>query len=479
MARRRAGPAPRPGVPRHVAGLSRRKARAVIDLGGVFVDRDARQGRGPDRARRAGDRGQRRRRARSRRAAARAARSCSPIDARDRRRQAGGPRHRADARRAIAAICSTSSAASSARSTSSTGSICRPAGCSCSRARATRTSSSATLFKVHDIEREYRAVAIGDGRPPRRSIVRSTASARSPTSSVIEPLAGATLVSARLETGRTHQIRLHLAGLGTPIAGDPQHGGETEPHVRAARAAPRAARRGARVRPPGDRRAGAVRVRAARRARGVDRPAARVIDSTAWNVHALTTAARPASSSNTPVIAGSCASAFHASSDAARDHDREIPARARCRRPGARRRRPRPRRSSWARSISASSARVPTSSSRSFTKQNRWITGSSVPSRSRRREAGEQVGRRNRGRRIPARHAGEQRDVEPGGARAGDVGLELIADHHEPRCDAELALAPRANRCGAGLPRRSNTSAAVGEPPGERGLDQQRHRARR
>ena len=26
-------------VPRHVAGLSRRKARAVIDLGGVFVDR--------------------------------------------------------------------------------------------------------------------------------------------------------------------------------------------------------------------------------------------------------------------------------------------------------------------------------------------------------------------------------------------------------------------------------------------------------
>ena len=26
-------------IPRHVGGLSRRKARAVIDLGGVFVDR--------------------------------------------------------------------------------------------------------------------------------------------------------------------------------------------------------------------------------------------------------------------------------------------------------------------------------------------------------------------------------------------------------------------------------------------------------
>src|ERR1043166_2392454 len=33
-------------VPRHVAGLSRRKARAVIDLGGVFVDRTRVKGAG-------------------------------------------------------------------------------------------------------------------------------------------------------------------------------------------------------------------------------------------------------------------------------------------------------------------------------------------------------------------------------------------------------------------------------------------------
>jgi 23S rRNA pseudouridine1911/1915/1917 synthase len=36
----------------------------------------------------------------------------------------------------------------------------------------------------------------------------------------IAPLTGATLVECRLETGRQHQIRIHLAELGHPVLGE-------------------------------------------------------------------------------------------------------------------------------------------------------------------------------------------------------------------------------------------------------------------
>jgi 23S rRNA pseudouridine1911/1915/1917 synthase len=41
----------------------------------------------------------------------------------------------------------------------------------------------------------------------------------------LEPLRDAALVECRLETGRTHQVRVHMASLGHALLGDPVYGG--------------------------------------------------------------------------------------------------------------------------------------------------------------------------------------------------------------------------------------------------------------
>ena len=41
---------------------------------------------------------------------------------------------------------------------------------------------------------------------------------------MLEKLNGYTLIEARLKTGRTHQIRVHMQSIGHPLAGDPVYG---------------------------------------------------------------------------------------------------------------------------------------------------------------------------------------------------------------------------------------------------------------
>jgi 23S rRNA pseudouridine1911/1915/1917 synthase len=90
------------------------------------------------------------------------------------------------------------------------------------------------------ITREY--LALVRGRPPARSgmidapigrhprartrmAVSGAGSRQARTHFTLErALAGTSLLRIRLETGRTHQIRVHLQAIGHPVCGDPEYG---------------------------------------------------------------------------------------------------------------------------------------------------------------------------------------------------------------------------------------------------------------
>jgi 23S rRNA pseudouridine1911/1915/1917 synthase len=81
-------------------------------------------------------------------------------------------------------------------------------------------------FRDHDIERAYLTVVAGAFPAGISSVDKPIAGRRAVTHVEIrEHLdAGATFLSCRLETGRTHQIRIHLSGLGHPVLGDARYG---------------------------------------------------------------------------------------------------------------------------------------------------------------------------------------------------------------------------------------------------------------
>jgi 23S rRNA pseudouridine1911/1915/1917 synthase len=81
-------------------------------------------------------------------------------------------------------------------------------------------------FRTHDLEREYLAVVAGAFPAGTRVIERPVGGRRAVTHVAVEERLGAraTLLRCRLETGRTHQIRLHAQASGHPVLGDPRYG---------------------------------------------------------------------------------------------------------------------------------------------------------------------------------------------------------------------------------------------------------------
>jgi 23S rRNA pseudouridine1911/1915/1917 synthase len=212
-------------IPKHVTGLSRRKARAVIDVGGVFVDRTRVK------------------------VAGRTVRAGQKIEvtiggALERPRELPPPRivHVDDA---VIVVDKPAGLVTAPTPESDRGDLLdqlaqqfgevylvhrldRPTSGLLVFAR-TRDANKklGDAFKVHDVERVYRAVAVGE--VSQQTIDRPIEGRRAVTHvRPIETLSGATLLDVELETGRTHQIRIHLAGVGRPVAGDRTHGGENE-----------------------------------------------------------------------------------------------------------------------------------------------------------------------------------------------------------------------------------------------------------
>ncbi|WP_242095574.1 RluA family pseudouridine synthase [Sphingomonas sp. CROZ-RG-20F-R02-07] len=103
----------------------------------------------------------------------------------------------------------------------------------------------AKQFRDHSIDRRYKAIVGGIPSPSAGTV--DAPLARSPQNrkkiaivaggkravthfTTIAPLDRAALVECRLETGRTHQVRVHMGSIGHALLGDPVYGRSGGPH---------------------------------------------------------------------------------------------------------------------------------------------------------------------------------------------------------------------------------------------------------
>jgi 23S rRNA pseudouridine1911/1915/1917 synthase len=103
----------------------------------------------------------------------------------------------------------------------------------------------ARQFHDHSIDRRYKAIVAGIPMPiagkvdaplarsatDRKRVAIVQGGKRAVTHfRTIQPLHKAALVECRLETGRTHQVRVHMTSIGHPLLGDPVYGRTKQAH---------------------------------------------------------------------------------------------------------------------------------------------------------------------------------------------------------------------------------------------------------
>ena len=105
----------------------------------------------------------------------------------------------------------------------------------------------AKQFADHSIERRYLAIVNGVPTLPQGTVDAPLARSSTNRKKIaivtagkgkravthwtrITPLRSAALIECRLETGRTHQVRVHMASITHPLLGDPVYGGNAKAH---------------------------------------------------------------------------------------------------------------------------------------------------------------------------------------------------------------------------------------------------------
>jgi 23S rRNA pseudouridine1911/1915/1917 synthase len=98
-------------------------------------------------------------------------------------------------------------------------------------------------FHAHSVHRQYLAIIPGylPAQAIRSRLLRDRGDGRRGSTTLpdqgkeavthvepVERLSGYTLIACRLETGRTHQIRIHLAELGHPVCGEKVYGSRSD-----------------------------------------------------------------------------------------------------------------------------------------------------------------------------------------------------------------------------------------------------------